>query len=168
MGKWITCLTWGSHLYLKLYILVKKIHVIRVVLQDQAIYAIHRLGVQKRAKLEKGCVLCHIDKFWKGYDRQIEKNACKNVYLGSPCIFKPEKYMFRMWFESPFTRMISSLKYKCPPHPPMFDLCKTVHVLYTNVASFMCLEQEFKGGICCSGHLAVTYASYCIAGFFRS
>ena len=32
--------------------------------------------------------------------------------LGS--IFIPEKYMFRVCFKSPFTRMISSLKYKVP------------------------------------------------------
>ena len=37
----------------------------------------------------------------------------KNAYLGS--IFLPEKYVFRVCFESPFTRMIYSLKYKFPP-----------------------------------------------------
>ena len=62
---------------------------------------------------KKGCDFGHIDKFWKGYDGQTKKNACKNAYLGS--IFTPEKYVFRVCFESPFTRMISSLKYKCPP-----------------------------------------------------
>ena len=76
---------------------------------------VHCLGVQKRAKLKKGCVFCHIDKFWKGHDGQIKKNTCKNPYLGS--IFTPENYVFRVCFESPFTRMISSLKYKCPPGP---------------------------------------------------
>ena len=44
---------------------------------------------------------------------QIKENVCKNAYLGS--IFIPEKYVFRVCFESPFTRMISGLKYKCPP-----------------------------------------------------
>ena len=62
---------------------------------------------------KRGCDFGHIDKFWKGYDGQTKKNACKNAYLGS--IFTPEKYVFRVCFESPFTRMISSLKYKCPP-----------------------------------------------------
>ena len=61
----------------------------------------------------KGYVFGHIDKFWNGHDTQIEKNACKNAYLGS--IFIPVKYVFRVLFESPFTRMISSLKYKWPP-----------------------------------------------------
>ena len=61
----------------------------------------------------KSCVFGHIDKFWKGHDGQIKKNACKHAYLGS--IFTPEKYLFRVCFESLFTRMISSLKYKCPP-----------------------------------------------------
>ena len=40
---------------------------------------------------KKGFVFGHIDKFWKGHDRQIKKNACKNAYLGS--IFIPEKYV---------------------------------------------------------------------------
>ena len=72
------------------------------------------LGVQKRPKLEKkGCVFGHIDKFWEGNDGQIKKNTCKNRYLGF--IFIPEKYVFRVCFESPFTKMISSLKYKWPP-----------------------------------------------------
>ena len=44
---------------------------------------------------------------------KIKKNTCKNTYLGS--IFIHEKYVFRVCFESPFTRMISSLKYKWPP-----------------------------------------------------
>ena len=69
--------------------------------------------MQKRAKLEKkGCVFGHTDKSWKGHDGQIKKNTCKNTYLGS--IFIHEKYVFRVCFESPFTRMISSLKYKWP------------------------------------------------------
>ena len=91
----------------------KKIHVIRVVFQDQAMYARTSYRVQKRAKLEKGYVFGQIDKFWNGHDAQIKKNACKNAYLGS--VFIPEKYVFRVCFESPFMRMISSLKYKWPP-----------------------------------------------------
>ena len=70
----------------------------------------------KTCKIWKiGYVFDHIDKFWKGHDAQIKKNACKHVYLGS--IFIPEKYVFRVCFESPFMRMISSLKNKCPPPP---------------------------------------------------
>ena len=67
----------GGHLYLKLdIILVKKIHLIRVVFQTRQCTRVHHLGVQKHAKLgKKGCVLGHIDKFWKGHDVQIKKNA---------------------------------------------------------------------------------------------
>ena len=54
-----------------------------------------------------------IDKFWKGLDTLKKKKAIKNAYLGS--IFIPEKCAFRVCFESTFTRMISSLKYKWPP-----------------------------------------------------
>ena len=60
-----------------------------------------------------GYVFGHIDKFWKGHDGQFKKNACKKAYLGFT--FIPEKYVFRACFKSPFTRMISSLKYKWPP-----------------------------------------------------
>ena len=74
---------------------------------------VHRSWVQKHAKLEKRCVFGNIDKFWKGHEGQIKTNACKKAYLGS--IFIPEKYVFRVCFESPFTRMISSLKYKWHP-----------------------------------------------------
>ena len=69
-------------------------------------------------------VFGHIDKFWKGHDGQINKNACKNAYLGS--IFIPEKYVFRVCFESPFTKMISSLKNKCPP---LGEMCCNLHLV---------------------------------------
>ena len=80
-----------------------KIHVIRVVFQDQALYARTLFRGAKTCKIgKKGCVFGHIDKFWKEHDRQIKKNACKNAYLGS--IFIPEKYMIRVLFVSPWTR----------------------------------------------------------------
>ena len=41
------------------------------------------------AKLKKGCVFGHSDKFWKEHDKQFKENACKNTYLGST--FVPEK-----------------------------------------------------------------------------
>ena len=66
-----------------------KIHVIRVVFQDQALYARTSFRGAKMCKIgKKGCVFGHIDKFWKEHDRQIEKNACKSTYLGS--FFIPE------------------------------------------------------------------------------
>ena len=78
----------------------------------------------KTCKIGKKGVFGHIDKFWKGQDGQIKKNACKNAYLGS--IFIREKYVFRVCFESPFTRMISSLKYKCPPWGVGPIFCKNI------------------------------------------
>ena len=61
-----------------------KIHVIRVVFQDPAMYARSSFRGAKTCKIgKKGCVFGHIDKFWKGHYRQIKKNACKNAYLGS-------------------------------------------------------------------------------------
>ena len=57
----------------------------------------------------KGCVFGHA---WKGHDRKIRKKHAK-THLGS--ILIPGKYMLRVRFESPFTRMISSLKYVSGP-----------------------------------------------------
>ena len=65
---------------------------------------------------KKGCVFGHIDKFWKGHDRQIKQNACKNTYLGS--IFIPEKYVFRVLFVSPWMSLIPPLDIQVPPPPP--------------------------------------------------
>ena len=66
--------------------------------------------VQKR--VEKRVCFWSNWQILEGHDGQIKKNTYKNAYLGS--IFLPEKYIFRVCFESPFTRMISSLKYKSP------------------------------------------------------
>ena len=65
----------------------------------------------------KEYVFGHVHKIWKGLDGKIKKKAykLKNMYRS---IFIPGKYVLRVCFESPFTRMISSLKYKCwPPSP---------------------------------------------------
>ena len=62
---------------------------------------------------KKGCVFGHIYKFWKGHDRQIKKNACKNAYLGS--IFIPEKYVIRVLFVSPWTSLIPPLVIRVAP-----------------------------------------------------
>ena len=106
----------GEHWYLKLDIILvkKKITYLGLFFINQAMYARTSFRGAKSCKIgRKGCVFGHTDKFWKGHDGQIKKNACKNEYLGY--IFIPEKYMFRVCFESPFMRMISSLKYKYPP-----------------------------------------------------
>ena len=63
------------------------------------------------------CVLGHSDKFCNRQDGQIKNNPCRNAYLGF--IFISEICVFRVYFESPFTRMISSLKYKCPRIQPV-------------------------------------------------
>ena len=72
---------------------------------------------------KKGCVFGHIDKFWKGHDGQIKKNACKNVYLGY--IFIYEKYVIRVLFVCPWTSLIPPLAIPVPhPGGPM-SLCLT-------------------------------------------
>ena len=91
-----------------------KIHVIRVVFQDQALYARTSFRGAKMCKSgKKGVFFGHIDKFWKEHDRQIKKNACKNTYLGS--IFIPEKYVIRVHFVSPWTSLILPLAIRVAP-----------------------------------------------------
>ena len=63
--------------------------------------------------LKKRCVFGHIDKFGKGHDGQIKKNACKNAYLGS--IFILEKYVIRVLFVCPWTSLIPPLAIRVPP-----------------------------------------------------
>ena len=84
-------------------------HVIRVVFQNKSMYA-HTWfrGVQN---WKKGKFLAMFINFEKKMAKKFLK-ACKNTYLGS--IFMDGKYVFRVCFESPFLRMISSLKYKWP------------------------------------------------------
>ena len=70
---------------------------------------------------KKGCVLGHIDKFWKGHGGQIKKNACKNAYLGS--IFIPEKYAIRVLFVCPWTSLIPPLAIRVAPGPKIRMFC---------------------------------------------
>ena len=70
----------------------KKIRVIKVVFQDQAMYARTSFRGAKTCKIgKKGCVFGHITNFGKDMTDKLKKNACKNVCLGS--IFIPEKYV---------------------------------------------------------------------------
>ena len=62
---------------------------------------------------KKGVFFGHIDKFWKGHDGQIQKNACKNAYLGS--VFIPEKYVIRVLFVCPWTNLIPPLAIRVAP-----------------------------------------------------
>ena len=86
----------------------KKNHVIRVVFQDQAMYAGTSFRDAKTCKIGKKrvCFWSYWQilerTWWTNYEKRMQ-----NAYLGS--IFTPEKYVFRVCFESPFTRMISSL-----------------------------------------------------------
>ena len=89
-GKLMTgnnCITWGPGGATRMsrgYQARPKIHVIRVVFQDKALYARTSFRGAKTCKIgKKGCVFGHTDKFWKGHNGQIKKNACKNAYLGS-------------------------------------------------------------------------------------
>ena len=66
----------------------KTIHVIRVVFQDQAMYAGTSFRGAKNVQNWKKKRVC-FDKFFKQHDGHIKKTACKNAYLGS--IFIPEK-----------------------------------------------------------------------------
>ena len=89
-------------------------------------YMLTSLRGAKMCKIgKKGVFLVTLTHFGEDMTDKLRKNA----YLGS--VFIPEKYMFRVCFQSPFTRMISSLKYKWPPWG--WEWCKrlTMPHLYT-------------------------------------
>ena len=70
----------GDNLYFKLdIILVKKIHVIRVVFQDQAMYVHTSLRGAKSCKIGNKGVFCHFYKFGKGHEGKLRKKICKNA-----------------------------------------------------------------------------------------
>ena len=105
--------SWGALLFEVGYHPRKKIHVIRVVFQDQVMYAHTSFRGAKMCKIgKKGVFLVRLTNFGKDVMGKLRKIHAE-TRLGS--IFMPEKYVFRVCFESPFTRMISSLKYKWPP-----------------------------------------------------
>ena len=84
-----------------------------MVFQNQTMYAGTSFRGAKTCKIGKRDVFFVI---WQILEKDIMDKLRKhmqNVYLGS--FFIPEKYVFRVHFESPFMRMISSLKYKWPP-----------------------------------------------------
>ena len=60
----------------------KKNHVIRVVFQDQAVYARTSFRGAITCKIgEKGCVFGHSDQFWKGHDGQIKKEMHAKMHI---------------------------------------------------------------------------------------
>ena len=76
-----TFTSYGGHLYLKLDIILVKNHIIRVVFQDQAMYARTSLRGAKTQNWEKGCVFSHVNKFWKGHDGQLKEKRLFWVYF---------------------------------------------------------------------------------------
>ena len=96
---------------------------------------VHRLGVQN---WKKGCGFGHIDKFWKGHDRQIKRNACKNEYLGS--IFIPVKYVIRVLFVSPWTSLIPPLAIRVPPGLYLYNA--TLHKLTCKISFLQNMKQK--------------------------
>ena len=73
-----------------------KIHVIRVVFQDQAMYECSWFRGEKTCKIgKKGVFLVMLTNFGKDMIGKLRKNACKNVYLGSifPGLFSYLKNM---------------------------------------------------------------------------
>ena len=59
----------------------------------------------------KCCGFGHVYKYWLEHDEQVKKDNEKDVF--SFCL-PTLKYVQRVRFESPFSGMISTPKYKCP------------------------------------------------------
>ena len=92
----------------------KKIHLIRVVFQDQAMYARTSFRGAKTCKIgKKGMFLVIWQILGKDMTDKIKKNACKNAYLGS--IFIPEKYVFRVCSEILLRRWYPTWNTSGPP-----------------------------------------------------
>ena len=70
-------------------------------------------GAKKCKIKENGVFLVILTNFGKDMTDKLRKMHAKTRIQGLYLIiFIPEKYVFRVCFESPFTRMISSLNYK--------------------------------------------------------
>ena len=94
-----------------------------IVLKDRQCMYVHPSGVQNVKKLNKGCGFGDGHKFFKkkGWWK-IKKKHAKMCIQG---LFfpMPGKQMFRVCFESPFTKIISNLKYMCAPPCNLFHDC---------------------------------------------
>ena len=55
------------------------------------------------------------------YGHIKKEHEKKNTYLGSVC--STGKHMLRVRFQSLFTKVISTTKYKCTPPPPWWSVC---------------------------------------------
>ena len=75
----------GGHLYLKLdIILVKKIHIIRVVFQDKAMYVCTSFRGAKTGKIRKnGVFLAILTSYGKDMTNKLRKTHAKTHFKGS-------------------------------------------------------------------------------------
>ena len=78
---------------------------------------------------KKGVFLVKLANFGKDMTDKLRKTHAKHVFR---VFFHAQKICVRVCFESPFTRMISSLKYKCPPPPPEFYVTYVMHSMQHN------------------------------------
>ena len=81
---------------------------------------VHPSGVQKHAKFEKRDVfLVMLTNFGKDMMYKLRKKTIQK-YIFRVYFHTWKICAYRVCFESTFTRMISSLIYKCPPPPPPY------------------------------------------------
>ena len=97
----------------------KKNHVIRLVFQDQAMYVRTSFRGVKTGKMGGGVFLAMVSNFGEDVTDTFSKSTQKRVFIGS--VFMPGKYVLCVCFKSPFTRMISSLKYTSAPPLPVLS-----------------------------------------------
>ena len=83
-------------------------HIIRLFFSTRTLFR----GAKTSKLDKKGVFLAMVIYFGRKWQK-FKKKTCKNAYLRSN--FMPEEYMFMVCFESPFTRMLSNLKYKWHP-----------------------------------------------------
>ena len=111
----------GRHLYLKLdIILVKKFHMIRVVFQDQAMYASKSFTGSKSCKIWKRVCFCQFYQFWKEHDGKLKEktgNYGLFLYLETMCLRCVLKVLLRGWYPPWNTS-------SPPPGPLVITFCK--------------------------------------------
>ena len=61
-----------------------KMHIIRVLFQNQTLYKTCKIG-------KKGCISDHVNKIWKGHDKPIKQNSNKSLYLQTLHLKKNKK-----------------------------------------------------------------------------
>ena len=100
---------------------------------------VHCLGLQESPRFEKKGVFMVMvigHKIWIKDGIKLRTNM--NLKTGIQSFFMSGKYLFRVCFESSFTRMIPNLKYKWPPGRKRLQSLSPRHISIDTVINITC------------------------------